>query len=212
LNIKSFLFVPNGLFVYIWTMNLKHDKEKVLKTGLQLFWSKGYNSLGVDEICKTTRMTKGAFYNAFKSKENFLLSSIRAYGAMNVKNLEKQLNHTNEKAIDRLLNMYKNMFENQPKKNFTGCMVNNMMSEIGSSNELVVKATADEFENLLIVIEPVVQEAQGDGDINPSVDSKSVTELIHTTFFGALTRAKSTKNIKQGIETMTLLIKSLKII
>ncbi len=86
------------------------------------------------------------------------------------------------------------------------------MSEVGSSNELVGKATASEFDNLLSIIEPVVQEAQKDGDINSSIDSRSITELIHTTFFGALTRAKSTKDFNQGIATMTLLIQSLKII
>ena len=52
-------------------MNIKHDRNKVLQLGVKLFWCKGYHHLGVDEICKTTGMTKGAFYNAFKSKENF---------------------------------------------------------------------------------------------------------------------------------------------
>ena len=131
---------------------------------------------------------------------------------MNTEYLTEQLNHAEEKAIDRISNLYKNMFESQPGQNFIGCMNNNMMSEVGSSNELVGKATASEFDNLLTIIEPVIQEAQKDGDINSSIDSRSITELIHTTFFGALTRAKSTKNFKQGIATMTLLIQSLKTI
>ncbi|MFT5166903.1 MAG: TetR/AcrR family transcriptional repressor of nem operon [Saprospiraceae bacterium] len=191
-------------------MNVKHDKEKVLQTGMKLFWCTGYSKLGVDEICKTTGMTKGAFYNAFKSKENFLLSCMQAYGNMNVNHLDKQLNSKKGKAIDRILNTYINMFENQPQKNYIGCMTNNMMSEIGSFNETVSKATAEAFENLLVVIEPVVQEAQKDGDISTAINSKSITELIHTTFFGALTRAKSTRDYRKGIATMTLLIKSLK--
>ena len=191
-------------------MNIKHDREKVIQLGFQLFWRKGYNHLGVNEICQTTGMTKGAFYNAFKSKENFLLSCIESYGTMNVKHLDKELNGDKEKAIERLLNMYIGMFENQPSMNYIGCMMNNMMSEVGSSNEVISKATAVAFENLLDVIKPVIQEAQKDGDISSEIDSKSATELIHTTFFGALTRAKSTKDYKNGINTMTLLIKTLK--
>tara|TARA_B100000809_G_scaffold266794_1_gene331635 strand:- start:8398 stop:8871 length:474 start_codon:yes stop_codon:yes gene_type:complete len=157
-------------------------------------------------------MTKGAFYNAFKSKENFLLLAVRAYGDMKVDYLKKQLNHQNEKAIDRILNLYIGVFKNQPVQNYIGCMNNNMMSEIGSSNELISKTTAFEFEKLLTVIEPVAQEAQKNGDINASINSKSITELFHTTFFGALTRAKSTRDHTQGIATMTLLIQSLKTI
>jgi hypothetical protein len=71
-------------------------------------------------------------------------------------------------------------------------------------------ATANAFEDLLNVVEPAVREAQKDGDIAAELHPKSVTELIHTTFFGALTRAKSTKNHQNGIDTMTLLFKSLK--
>ncbi len=68
-------------------MNKKHDHNEVLKSGLKLICSKGYNSLGVDEICKSTGMTKGAFYNAFQSKENFLLKGLVVYGEMTVKRL-----------------------------------------------------------------------------------------------------------------------------
>jgi TetR/AcrR family transcriptional repressor of nem operon len=191
-------------------MNIKHDRDKVLQSGVQLFWHKGYHHLGVDEICKTTGMTKGAFYNAFKSKENFLLSCIESYRKMNVKHITEALNSKEEKAIDRILNMYINMLKNQPNMNYTGCMTNNIMSEIGSANKVVSQATADAFDNLLNVIEPTVQEAQNEGDISSSVNSELIVELLHTTFFGALTRAKSTKDFKNGINTMTLLIKSLK--
>jgi TetR/AcrR family transcriptional repressor of nem operon len=193
-------------------MNIKHDKEKVLEKGVQLFWCKGYSNLGVEEICNTTGMTKGAFYNAFKSKENFLLSCIEAYCAMNTNHLTNQLNDNKRKAIDSLLNMYVNMLENQPKQDFNGCMTNNIMSEIGSINEAVGNATGQAFESLLDVIEPVVQKAQKEGDISSSLNSKSVTELVHSSFFGVLTRVKSTKDYQKAISTMTLLISSLKTI
>lgn len=191
-------------------MNLKHNKEKVIETGLNLFCSKGYSNLGIDEICKSTGMTKGAFYNAFKSKEQFLLTTIIAYGEMTVNHLNKKLNHNKNKAIDRLIDMYENMFDMQPDNNYTGCMINNIMSELGSTNEVVSKATSIQFENFLSIIEPVVVEAQKDGDIINSVNSSAITELLHSTFYGALTRAKSTREFNHGKETMALLINSLK--
>ena len=191
-------------------MNVKHDKEKVIQIGVNLFCSKGYSKLGIDEICKTTGMTKGAFYNAFKSKEQFLLTTMSAYVEMTVNHLNKRLNHNNSKAINRLQSMYENMFDMQPNNKYTGCMINNIMSELGATNELVSKATAVEFDNFLSVIEPIVLEAQKDGDLNSKIDSKSLTELLHSTFYGSLTRAKSTKEFNNGAATMTLLIQSLK--
>ncbi|MFT4601344.1 MAG: TetR/AcrR family transcriptional repressor of nem operon [Arenicella sp.] len=191
-------------------MYQKHDKELVVKKGLELFCSKGYNNLGIDEICKSTGMTKGAFYNAFKSKEQFLLAAMTAFSEMTVKHLNKKLNHDKEPAVDRLIGMYQNMFAMQPKKQYVGCMVNSVMSELGLSNELVAKAADKEFQNFLDVIEPVVKEAQDDGDLTKDMNAKILTELLHSTFYGALTRAKTTKKNNNGAETMTLLIQSLK--
>ncbi|MCJ7467883.1 MAG: TetR/AcrR family transcriptional regulator [Maribacter sp.] len=192
-------------------MNKKHDHSKVLKSGLKLICTKGYNSLGVDEICKSTGMTKGAFYNAFKSKENFLLNGLKVYGEMTVKRLKSQLSKENAKplAIDRLKDLYDSMFEAQPKNNFMGCMVNNIMSELGSNNHTVGSAASIEFNSFIEAIEPCVKEAQIDGDLTLSIDSKTLTELLHSTFYGSLTRTKSVQDHKQGKLMMQTLISSL---
>jgi len=190
-------------------MKQKHDKEKVLQTGLNIFCSKGYNSLGIDEICKSTGMTKGAFYHAFKSKENFPLESISAYGEFTVAYLTSKLSNKSEKAIDRLRELYDSMFQYQPKIKYSGCMINNMMSELGGINRLVGDATATEFTHFIETIEPSVVEAQKDGDLNPNIDSNSMAELLHSTFYGALTRAKGLQDFTKGKETMEILINSL---
>jgi TetR/AcrR family transcriptional repressor of nem operon len=193
-------------------MVIRHDKKKVISDGIVLFCANSYSNLGVDEICKTTGMTKGAFYNSFKSKENFLLATMRRYGEMTVAYLSGELSNkdSSASAIDRLLTLYEGMFNCQPELNYCGCMINNIMSELGSSNPLVSEATAIEFDNFIQVIKPVVQEAQLDGDIDADFDSDSVAELLHSTFYGALTRAKSTREFNKGVQIMKLLISSLK--
>jgi len=191
-------------------MNIKHDRDTVLEKGIKLFWNEGYSNLGVNAICKSTGMTKGAFYNAFKSKENFLLSCLETYKNINVELLEELLKKDKRSSVERLLGMYIHMLEALPNQNFAGCMMNNMMSEVGSLNGKVAKITEQSFNSLLEVIEPVVIEAQEEGDLTKSIDSSSITELIHTSFFGVITRVKSTKDTNKAIHTMTILINSLK--
>ncbi len=192
-------------------MNKKHNHDQVLKSGLSLICSKGYNSLGMDELCKVTGMTKGAFYNAFKSKENFLLQGLKVYGKITVKRLTSQLSKENNKpqAIDRLKDLYDSMFDVQPKVNFMGCMVNNMMSELGSNNHTVGSVAAIEFNSFVEAIEPCVKEAQRDGDLTLSFDSKTLAELLHSTFYGALTITKSMQDHKQGKRMMQTLLNTL---
>ena len=206
------LIVPNGLFVYICLVNKKHDHNEVLRSGLKLICSKGYNSLGVDEMCKSTGMTKGAFYNAFQSKENFLLKALSVYGELTVKRLKTQLSGENgkPKAIDRIIGLYDFMFDAQLNNNFMGCLVNNMMSELGSTNEAVGRAALLEFNSFVEAIEPSVKEAQADGDLTLSIDAKTLTELLHSTFYGSLTIAKSTQDHRQGKLIMQTLINTLR--
>ena len=191
-------------------MYLKHDREKVIQTGLNLFKNKGFSNLGVDEICKSTGMTKGAFYNAFKSKENFMLSCLEAYGEMNVSLLSKKLSDSNLKPIGRLLEMYSGMLKSQTNSNYSGCLLNNTMSELSANNEIINEATETLFKRLLKEIEPTIIQAQNTGDLNPKVDSYALAELIHTTFFGILIRVKSSKDIQQAIDSLTFLLNSLK--
>lgn len=192
-------------------MNVKHDREKVLKTGLGMFCNKGYNSLGIDEICKVTGMTKGAFYNAFKSKEHFLIEAILLYTKNNVTRIKTQLNTNNEQsAYERLLQFYITMLEVQPNVNFMGCFINNIMSELGSANEKIGLTSTQAFDEFIDVIEPTVKEAQLNNEINSEWDTKQITELIHSTFYGSLTRAKSSKDYQQSINTMKLLFNNLK--
>jgi TetR/AcrR family transcriptional repressor of nem operon len=192
-------------------VNIKHDKEKVIQIGLNLFCSKGYGNVGLDEICKETGMTKGAFYNAFESKENFLLVTLASFDKSNTERINNVLTPNNKvKAIDQLQEFYSVMLKMQPKMNFMGCMVNNMMSELGAINERVADTTSKGFEKIISAVEPCVKRAQKEGDINPNFDSKEIAALLHSTFYGVLTRAKSLGSNKKGIVTMELLFNNLK--
>lgn len=192
-------------------MNQKHDKEKVVQTGLRLFCSKGYHHVGLDEICKSTGMTKGAFYNAFESKENFLLETLESIDRSNVEKIHRVLApDAKTKAIDRLEQFYLDMLNHQPKVNYMGCMISNTMSELGAQNERVGKATAEGFEHIINAIEPAVKLAQEEGDLRMDFDSKEIAALLHSTFYGVLTRAKSLGNCEKGIRTMELLFSHLK--
>jgi len=192
-------------------MNIKHDKEKVLKKGLQLFSLKGYNALGVDEICKVTGMTKGAFYNAYKSKEQFLLDAIQLYGEMNVQRISQHLNNPKIKSpFERLQVFYLQMLEAQNKADYVGCFVNNVMAELGLSNPIVSNIANIEFYKFIDAIEPTIKEALIQNEIKKELPSRDLAEMIHATFYGLLNRLKSTQEIPQSIVIMKLLFNNIK--
>lgn len=191
-------------------MNIKHDRENVLKLGLGLFCARGYKSLGVDEICKHTGMTKGAFYNAFKSKEQFLVETISLYGVSNVQRIKKELLNNGNTAFERLRAFYLKMLKNQPNVHFAGCLVNNIMAELGAESTLVGIVTSLEFNKFIEAIEPTVEEAQNEGTLIRDMTANEIAQLLHSTFYGVLTRAKSSRDTHQSITIINLLFKNLK--
>lgn len=84
------------------------------------------------------------------------------------------------------------------------------MSELGSNNHTVGSAASIEFDSFIEAIEPCVKETQLANDLTLSVESKTLTELLHSTFYDALTRAKSAQDHEQGKLMMQTLINSLR--
>ena len=194
-------------------MNIKHDRELVLQKGIKLFSENGYTKLGIDEICQQTGMTKGAFYNAFKSKEQFLQQVIELYSSNNVKRIQKKLALTsaNEKAIDKIAQFYLDMLAIQPNINHIGCLVNNMMAELGSINPTISALTTIEYNSFIQAIIPTIEAAQEAGDLTNLLSAKELTELLHATFYGLLTISKSNQDSLKSMATFRLLINNLKI-
>ena len=192
-------------------MNIKHDKEKVLNGGMELFWKKGYKSVGINEICNVTGMTKGAFYNKFNGKEQFLNETIKLYGKINSKLIKEYFQaHNKLSNYDKLLKFYSDLFLRQPKINFIGCFVNNIMSEMGILNQNIGHVSSKVYETFINDIEPIVKKAQDENEITDTISSKNITELLQSSFYGSLTRVQSSRNYNQGISLIKILLNSLK--
>lgn len=59
---------------------------------------------------------------------------------------------------------------------------------LGALNPAVAKVVSKQFEKFVNIIEPTVLQAQQNGELNKSLGSRQLAEIIHTTFLGILTR------------------------
>ncbi|MGL1886001.1 MAG: TetR/AcrR family transcriptional regulator [Reichenbachiella sp.] len=192
-------------------MNVKHDKKKVLQKATELFSAKGYTALGVDEILKQTGMTKGAFYNSFVSKEAFLLEALELYSEHNTQRLLIKLApREGLKAIAQLEQFYLEMLEMQDSINHKGCLVNNMMTELGGINHNITQAINRHFETIIKNILPTIRLAQNAGDLVNAISAEEIAEVIHSSFYGVLNRLKSNRNSESSKKTLKILFNVIK--
>jgi len=55
-----------------------HTRERLVRTGGELFWRQGYAQTGVSSIMKKARATSGSFYHFFPTKDDLLLAVLDA--------------------------------------------------------------------------------------------------------------------------------------
>ncbi|MEC1731358.1 TetR/AcrR family transcriptional regulator, partial [Bacillus atrophaeus] len=58
---------------------MKEKEKLIIEAAIKLFAQKGYKSTSVQEIADECKMSKGAFYIYFPSKEALLLSMLNYY-------------------------------------------------------------------------------------------------------------------------------------
>ena len=66
-------------------------REQLLASARKLFVKRGYRGTTIDEIAKKTKLTKGAVYFHFKSKEDIFLELVKSISDHNRATLEAQL-------------------------------------------------------------------------------------------------------------------------
>ena len=56
-------------------------RERLIESARELIYARGYNSVGVEEICQHAGVNKGSFYHFYASKRDLVLDVIRAEDA-----------------------------------------------------------------------------------------------------------------------------------
>lgn len=95
---------------------MKEKEKLIIEAAIKLFATKGYASTSIQEIVSESKISKGAFYLYFKSKDALLIAILQYYFEMVERNLEKfeQENlEPREKFIKQLSALFNTLMEHK---------------------------------------------------------------------------------------------------
>ena len=170
--------------------------EFLLEKGMEILWSKGYNGTSVNDIVKAADVPKGSFYFYFDSKEDFVIKALRKYFVMMFSPGREMLKDTSISPKDRLIKFYEFQV-NSLKSDLNcekGCMASNLGCEVGEHNENIRMAVLNIHNEVIKSLVKVGKEAQKAGEIDASVNVKSLIEFIADAGKGAMTTMKEMKS------------------
>ncbi len=176
-------------------MNQKYRKEDIIGLGAELIRQRGYHATGINDILKEAGIPKGSFYNFFASKEAFAEEIIRWYGGRILRAMRAILRDERREPLDRVRAFYRLLIDGHANEGFVaGDLINNLHAEVAGSSDLLAQAADEQFRSWVEELALCLREAQARGDLEEEQDPVLLAEYLHTSFFGALSRMKATRD------------------
>lgn len=129
------------------------NRELLLRTASRLFRERGFDGVGVGEICKEAGLTHGALYARFPSKDALAAEALSDGIAKQLEFMKDMKD--GEAGIAEYLNFY---FSKSHRDDVgTGCSLGATASEIGRQDVAVSASFASGFENFVRTVESSLQ-------------------------------------------------------
>ena len=162
-------------------------RDKILNTAVELFYSRGVNKVGIDEIIERSGVAKMSLYNHFKSKDELVIAFLECINAQWLPMMRQKVEQLASKPENRLAALFDALEEWFKSKEFRGCPYINTTAEIADINHPVAKKCLSFKQCLFDYVEELVKQAGVS-------KSKDITSQIVLIIDGSIVRTLMTKN------------------
>lgn len=174
-------------------------KDRLLDQGVGLLLEKGYHATGLKEILDTVKIPKGSFYTYFTSKEQFAAAAIHHYIEPFIVRLSNHLQDPHRDGLEALQAYYQELIGEVQQSGFKGgCLLGNLMGEIGDTSTLCRQALLDAVGRYSDLQTAALERGQQQGSVRLDRSAKRMADLLLNGWQGALLRMK----VEQSVEPL----------
>lgn len=172
-------------------------RDKLLDKGVALLMEQGYHGTGLQELVQSAGVPKGSFYNYFASKEAFSAEVVKHYIDPFIKQLEHHLQRKDVSADIALRAYFDELIEETERRNFKGgCLLGNLMGEIGDTSELAQASLRDAVHRYRDKLREGIARGQSEGIFRKDMDAKDMADFLVNVWQGALLRVKVERSVR----------------
>ena len=170
---------------------VEFDPDRALESAMHLFWKKGYESTSLQDLIQAMNLSKSSFYQAFGSKHQLFLRSIKLYRDSVVDEMYRLLGKagSGRKFIEESLLSIAN--ETRGVDARRGCLVMNSANEFSQRDPVIADLIKKSTESFSAILEKAVVAAQENNEIAPNKDPKVLAQYLLTTMSGLKTMVKA---------------------
>lgn len=117
-------------------MKVSATKQKIIETATELFYKKGYNLTGINEIIYEAQIAKATLYSHFKSKEDICVAYLQYKNGTFLHEIERYC-RSQKKGKDQIIGIFDFLLLFFQDKDFNGCWCLRTVSEIPKEKEKI---------------------------------------------------------------------------
>ena len=179
-------------------------RERLIASAVELLHTRGYNGVGVAEICEHAGAKKGSFYYFFPSKRDLALAAIDAQWERYEREMLQPAFKDDvppAKRIQRLFRMTRKYQEcGRVNGQIRGCPFGNLALEMSTLDPAIQERLQEIYRRMASHFESALQEAAGERKLTKAALHKQAAGLL-AYYQGAVLLAK-TNNEPQLIEQL----------
>jgi len=158
-------------------------KEKLIQNAIEQISSRSYASVGVQELCNLSGVTKGGFYHYFKSKEELTLAAIDSIWESYKKTILGPVFNSDIPTLEKFNLLIETVYihyvsQKEAQGQMCGCRLGNLAIELSTQNERIREKLEEIFQNWVDYFEQVLNEAVTTGELPINTDTKKSAQSI----------------------------------
>lgn len=152
-----------------------HARQQILETASELFYHKGIQHVGINEVIAASGVAKRTLYRWFPSKDLLIEAVMNYRAAQWIRWFETAVSERGNTPKERLLSTFDVLREWYASPNFRGCPFINAVLEIADASHKAHQVSIDLRESIRQIIMQLATEA---GVKNPDFFSRQYLLLI----------------------------------
>lgn len=176
---------------------------------MNLFWDQGYEATGVAQLCEVMGIAKQSMYDWVGDKRNLYLLAIERYFQVRVKGLGPLL-ADGESPLASLRHCLQAMASYAKASDCRGCLLTNSQSEFGTSDDDIAACAARMESFIHDVFVEVLERAQAKGEIDSSLDCKSLGAALTVVRNGLMVAGRAGQSSEAIDQTISMVEKLMK--
>lgn len=169
----------------------------ILQKAYELVYVKGYQTTSIDDIIATTKVTKGAFYYHFKTKDEMGIAIINELLKPAMTDGFKEFLRNEENPLDAIYNLMKHLLlDNNFLKVEYGCPAGNLTQEMTPWHVDFSEVLNELTQQFVKILVSAIETGKKNGTIRKEVNAKQTVVFVLSGYWGIRNFGKLENNKK----------------